>query len=381
MSREVRESKRLGSGWEAQLLFALTLILVACGIVTLYSASTVWAERLGLPAHHFALSQMVGAFIGFVLLAIGYLLPYRIWQHAAWPLLIGCAFTLLLSVIPGTEGIAPEINGARRWLRFGGIQIQPSEVAKFALILWTATMVVHKQEVLGDFQYGALPLFVGWLSIAGLIYVEPNVSTAFIAMLTAVVVAYAGGARIRHMLIIGTTMMPIVLAQLGAVKHLGPRMRAYLDLYADPSGAGYQIKQSLIAFGSGGLVGRGFGASQQKYGYLPEPHNDFILAMVGEEWGFVGVIVLGLLYFSLVATGFRIARQAPDLFGYLIAIGITTLIAIHVIFHMGVNLGLLPTTGVILPLFSYGRSGMIMMLFEIGVLMNVARTGAGRSTT
>lgn len=381
MTEEAQTPKHLGVGWEAQLLFALTLILLAFGIVTLYSSSTVWAERLGLPPHYFALTQASGALIGLLLLATGYLLPYQLWQKIAWPLLGLCIVSLLLLVIPGTQSIAPEVNGARRWLRLGGFRIQPSEVAKLALIVWTATLVTRKHGILDHLQHGVLPLFAGWIIIAGLIYIEPNVSTALFTLLLAITVGYAGGVRIRHILLLVAIAVLVIAARIDSLGYFAQRLQVFLDTQVDPAGAGYQIKQSLIAMGSGGVFGRGFGASQQKYGYLPEPHNDFILAMIGEEWGFAGILVVGLLFLAIVAIGFRIARQAPDLFGYLLAVGFTVLIGFHVVLHMGVNLGLLPTTGIALPMFSYGRSGLIVMLLGIGILMNIARASIRRAET
>ncbi|MGD8278627.1 MAG: FtsW/RodA/SpoVE family cell cycle protein, partial [Gemmatimonadota bacterium] len=250
---------------------------------------------------------------------------------------------------------------------------------KFTLIAWTAAFAVRKQEQLHSLRRGLAPALAVWLAVVGLIAMEPSMSAALIVLMLALLVIYAAGARIGHFVALGLLGLPLLLTQIGKVQYQLERLWTFIHRTGDLSNLGYQIDQALIAFGSGGLLGRGFGHGQQKFGFLPEPHNDFILAMVGEEWGFVGVAVLVLLFLAIALIGYRIARQAPDLFGYLLAIGLTNLIALQALLHMAVNLALIPTTGVTLPFISYGRSSLLVCLFTVGVLINIARQSGRRA--
>jgi cell division protein FtsW len=213
---------------------------------------------------------------------------------------------------------------------------------------------------------------VVWAALGVPILLEPDLSTTCVVLLLGALVVFAAGGRIGHFLLLGALALPILWAQLD-VGFRADRMFAFLNPEADPSGAGFQVRQSLIALGSGGLTGQGFGQGRQKFGFLPEPHNDFIFAMIGEEWGLIGVLLLVGLYGTLVLVGFRVARRAPDLFGQLLALGLTNLVALQALLHMTVGLGLVPPTGLALPLVSYGRSNLLVTLLALGVLLSVAR--------
>ncbi len=362
----------LGRGWEAAALMTLTLILLSAGLVTLYSASSVLAQRQGAPDWFFVVRQAGGAAVGLMAMVTCARIPFRFWRRVAWPL-VGLTVALLVAVIlPFTHGIAPEVNGARRWIRIAGVTLQPSEVAKFSLVIWTAMMVVHKRPELRSLTRGLGPFLVVWGVVLGLIALEPDLSTAALVGLLAASVAFAGGARIGHFLFIGLLLLPVVKLQLG-VSFRAQRLLAFLDPGSAAQGAGYQVQQSLIAIGSGGITGQGFGEGRQKFGFLPEPHNDFIFAMIGEEWGLVGVLFVIALYVGIVVLGFRIARRTRDTFGQLVALGFTNLIALQATLHMAVGMGLVPATGLALPLVSYGRSNLLVTMAGLGVLMSVAR--------
>lgn len=365
----------LGRGWEAATLMGLTLLVLSLGLVTLYSASSVYAIRQGVPDHYFVLRQAAGAAVGLALLLVCAYLPYRIWSALSWPLVALSSFMLLLCVLPWTHGIAPEVNGSRRWLQVG-VSIQPSEIAKIAIIVWTAATAVRKAEHFRSLRRGLLPFLVVWAVPIALIAAEPDLSTAMVVGLLGLVVIFSAGARIAHFAFLALVLSPLVWWQL-AVGYRVERMRIFLDQLSDPSGAGYQVKQSLVAFGSGGISGVGIGEGRQKYGFLPEAHNDFIFAMIGEEWGLAGVLVLVALYVFLVLIGFRIASRAPDLFGELVAVGCASLIAIQALLHMAVGLALAPATGLALPLVSYGRSNLIVTFVAIGILISIARSAPG----
>jgi cell division protein FtsW len=377
--RAVEDPSRLGRGWETGAVFAITTTLVAAGLVMLYSASSVMAQAQGLAPHHYLLRQMSGALLGLVALVLAAQLDYRRLRALSWPLLAVVVAMLFVMVLPSARSIAPLVNGARRWLLVGPVAVQPSELAKLVLIIWTAALVVKKQDRLRSLSRGLGPFLVVWGLVAGLILLQPDLSSALLLLGLAGLVAYAGGARPAHFLVLGALTLPLVWSQLTRVGYRMERLSTFLDPRADVVDMGYQVNQSLIALGSGGVVGRGFGRGQQKFGFLPEPHNDFILAMIGEEWGFLGVATLVLLFVAFGLVGYRIARGAPDLFGFLLALGVTNLVVVQAFIHMGVNVALLPATGVTLPFISYGRSSLIVSLAAAGVLMSVGRISDERS--
>src|SRR5690606_22376714 len=296
---------------------------------------------------------------------------YRRLQVLAWLLLAISLLLLVIVVMPGAEGIAPRVNGARRWLRLG-ITIQPSEVAKLALIIWTAALAVKKQERLHSLRKGLAPFLLVWLVVLVPVVLQPNFPAALLLALLAALVLFAGGARIGHIILLGIVTVPVVWNQVAGADYRLKRVVAFLDPSADPA-AFYQSHQSLIAIGSGGIAGRGLGEGQQKFGFLPEPHNDFLFAMIAEEWGFIGVAFTVVLFAIFAIAGYRIAARAPDLFGYLVGIGMTNLIVVSGLLHMGIALALLPTTGVTLPFMSYGRSGLLVSFAAVGVLLSLAR--------
>ena len=365
----------LGKGWEAATLMGLTLLILSVGFVTLYSASAVHALRQDLPDTYFVLRQAVGAGAGLVLLVGCALTPYRVWSWLAWPILAVTTIALLLLVLPWTYSIAPEINGARRWLDIG-VSLQPSEFAKIAVIVWSASVAVRKVDQFKSLTRGLVPFLAVWSVVAFLILAEPDLSTAVVVVVLGAIVVFAAGARIGHFVFLALLSLPIVQSQL-AVGFRADRMQTFLNPVSDPSGAGFQVRQSLVALGSGGVSGVGIGEGRQKFGFLPEAHNDFIFAMIGEEWGLIGVLVLVSLYLGVVLVGFRIASRAPDLFGELLAIGFASLIAVQAILHMAVGLALAPTTGLSLPLVSYGRSNLVVTLIGLGILMSIARAAPG----
>lgn len=373
---EERAISRLGTGWEGPVLLLLTVLLLSFGLVCLYSASAIMAQTAGLADYHFVIRQAAGGAMGLVALVLAARLDYRWLRPLAWPFVGVVILLLLVVVLPGTESIAPRVNGARRWLVVGPVAVQPSEFAKFALILWTAMLAVKKQERLPSLSRGLLPFLTVWVAVAGLVFLQPNLSAVLLIGLLAALVVFAAGARIGHFIVVGVVGLPILWGQVEGVAYRLRRVLAFLDPTQDQAGVSYQINQSLIALGSGGLVGRGIGRGGQKFGFLPELHNDFIFAVIGEEWGFLGVLAVVALFTALGMVGYRVARQAPDLFGFLLAIGLTNLIVVQALLHMAVNTALVPTTGVTLPFFSYGRSSLLVCMASVGVLMSIARAGS-----
>ncbi len=366
----------LGTGWEAPVLLLLTILLLSAGIVMVYSASSVMATAHGLPDYYFVVRQAVAGAIGMIALAVVVRVDYRRFRLLAWPLLLAVLVLLVITVMPGTHAIAPRINGGRRWIGFGAANVQPAELAKLAVIVWTAMLAVKKQEKLPSLSRGLVPFLLVWSLVAGLILLQPNLSSAMLVMLMGALVVFAGGARIGHFILLAVVGLPLLWTRVEAAAYRMKRIAAFLDPSQDPAGISYQINQSLIAVGSGGFMGRGFGRGLQKFGYLPEPHNDFLFSIVGEELGFLGVLALVAVFALFALIGYRIARQAPDLFGFLLAVGLTNLIVVQAFLHMAVDMALLPTTGVTLPFMSYGGSSLLVSLTAVGVLMNIARAGA-----
>ena len=371
-------ARALSTGWEAPALLLLTVALLSFGLVSVYSASAVMAQSKGVADYHFLVRQMSAAAVGLVALAIAAQVDYRRLRIMAWPILMVAIALLVIVILPGTEAIAPRLNGARRWLNFGPAQIQPSEVAKLALIIWTAALAVKKQDKLASLSRGLLPFLAIWGLVLLLIFMEPNLSAACLVLLLSALVAFAGGARIGHFILLALIGLPVLWAQVDSVAYRMKRIAAFLDPSHDPAGVSYQINQAMIAIGSGGLWGRGFGHGLQKFGYLPEPHNDFILAMIGEEWGFVGVLAIIAAFAAFALIGYRIARHAEDMFGFLLAVGLTNLIVVQGLLHIAVNMAVVPTTGFTLPFVSYGGSSVLICLTAVGILVSVARrTAAG----
>ena len=366
----------LGRGWEPAAIMTLTLLLLSVGLVTLYSASAFLAQGQALPDYYYALRQATGAAVGLAILGVCVWIPHDFWRWLAWPMVIVAWLLLMIVIAPDTEAIAPSINGARRWLRVGGLTIQPSELAKVAVIVWTAARAFRKREELSSLSRGLVPFLLVWAALMVPIALEPDLSTAVLVGGMGCLVVYVAGARVTHFLFLGLLAFPVLYSQLD-VAYRARRLMVFLDPWADPTGAGFQVHQSLLAFGSGGVAGVGFGQGRQKFGFLPEAHNDFIFAMIGEEWGLIGVTATILLYLLLILIGFRVASRAPDLFGQLLAVGLTSMIAMQAILHMAVGLGLVPATGVVLPLISYGRSHLVVTLASLGILMSISRASEG----
>lgn len=360
-------------GWEPGALILIVGLAFCFGLVELYSASALMAREEGQPSYFYALRQFIGLGPGLVIAAVLSRVDYMRLRSIAWPLLILLLACLVVMVLPGTEAFAPRINGARRWIDVG-IAFQPSELAKLALIIWTAALAVKKQDKLHSLRRGLLPFLMVWLAIAVPVLLQPNFSAAVLLVLLSALVLFAGGARIGHFILLGLIALPVAWSQVASASYRMRRIVAFLDPAADPDGISYQIHQSLIAVGSGGLTGVGFGDSRQKFGFLPEPHNDFLFAMIAEEWGFLGVLFTVVLFMAFAVIGYRIAKSAGDLFGYLLGVGMTNLIVVSAILHMGVGLALLPTTGVTLPFMSYGRSGLLVAFAAVGVLLSIARS-------
>ena len=355
-------------------LLAVTLSLVAFGLISVYSASSYVAQAQGLEDSHYLFQQMSRAGIGLVVLAVASVVNYRLYQGLAWPLLGLTVLLLIPMLLPGTESIAPRINGARRWLDLG-VTVQPSELAKISVVLWTAAVAVKKQDRLHSFRHGLLPflLILGFVCL--LVLLEPHFSAALLIAAVAAAVLFTAGARLGHFTLLCAAALPVLWVQIMGSGYRMARVTAFMNPDSAAAAGGYQLKQSLMAVGSGGMFGVGFGRSSLKMSYLPEPQNDFIFSIIAEEWGFIGAAAVILLFLGWALLGLSISRSAPDLFGRLVAVGITALVAFAAFGHMGVALGLMPTTGINLPFISAGGTNLILVLGMTGILLNVSKGG------
>ncbi len=359
--------------WETRLLTLVAAILVVFGLAAVYGASSLLTVAEGQVGSSFALKQALGAAVGGVVAALLAQSDYRKWRRAAWPVLGLATLLLLIPLLPFTHRIAPNINGARRWVNLGFVTVQPSELAKFAVVLWTAMLAAKKGELIRTFKYGLLPFVVVLTPVLALIFLEPNLSMALLVALLAGVVLFTAGARIGHFLAVAVVATPLLFGAVASAQYRLARVITFLNPGSAPSEATWQVHQSLVGIGSGRLFGVGLGQGQQKLGYLPYAYSDFIFSTIGEEWGFLGVLALLLLFGTFVWLGFRIARSARDPFGQLLALGLTGLIGITAALHMGVTLALLPATGITLPFISYGRSSLFVALVATGVLISIGR--------
>ena len=357
-------------GWEARLLVVLTAVLVVFGLASVYAASGALIERGRAVGSTRVLDQLVGALVGALLLVVAARVNLDRVRELAWPLLIVTGFLLLVIVTPGTGFIAPRLNGARRWLVLG-VSIQVSEVAKLAVVIWTAMLCAKKGSDLSHLSKGVLPVLVVVMPLATLIMIEPDLSTAVDIVLLAMVVLFAAGARIGHFILLLAAGLPWVWSEIESAQYRLLRMSTFLDPGANRLGGSYQIDQSLIGVGAGGLHGVGFGQGHQKLGFLPYPYSDFIFATIAEEWGFAGVVGLVALYTTFVIVALRLARAAGDPFRQLLGVGCAVMIGTDAFLHMMVGVGLVPTTGLVLPFISYGRSGLIVAMTATGLLINL----------
>ncbi|HET7791084.1 MAG TPA: putative peptidoglycan glycosyltransferase FtsW [Gemmatimonadales bacterium] len=363
--------------WETRLLMVVTAVLVVFGLVAVYGASSLVTTSGGQVGASFALKQGIGALIGGAVATALARSDYRAWQRWAWPLVGVTALLLILPLLPFTHRIAPTINGARRWVNLGVMTVQPSELAKLTVVLWSAMLAAKKGESIRGFQKGLLPFFTVLVPLVGLVFLEPNLSMAFLIALLGGIVLFSAGARIGHFLLLGAAGVPILYGAVASAQYRIARVLTFLNSGSAPSEATWQVHQSLVGIGAGRLFGVGLGQGQQKLGYLPYAYSDFILSTVGEEWGFLGVAAIALLFGTFIWLGFRIARTADDPFGQFLAAGLTSLIGLTAILHVGVSLAVLPATGITLPFISYGRSSLLVSLIATGMLVSVGQGRAG----
>ena len=371
-----RENRRLGyfpAGERVDTQFLILLILLlAVGLGMLYSASSAQSQYdTGYTiSTRYLQKQAACALVGLGAMVVLSRIPADFWYRMAWPL-YGVSILLLLMVLL----FGQSVNGARRWISIAGLQFQPSEIAKFTMILLLARLTREYGSDARKFRYGVLGFGASLMGILVPLALEKHLSAIMLMGMVAVVMMFVAGTHPKWLLAGFAAAVVFVVIYITFMGYAGDRVTAWLHPEADPSDTGYQILQSLYAIGSGGVLGLGLGRSRQKYLYLPFQYNDYIFAIICEEVGLLGALLIILLFIALILRGYWIALRAPDRFSTVLAAGLITLIAVQTVLNLCVVTNLLPSTGIALPFFSYGGTALAVNLGEMGILLGISRTG------
>ena len=353
-----------------KLLFLSVLLLVGCSVVMVYSASAVIAMEEYSQPYFYLFKQVTWVVLGLSLLLMAMRVDYR---NLRQPVVIWTALGAAVLALVAVFAIGPEINGTRRWFAVGGVGVQPSEFAKLAVILFTAAVLDRRMHRIDEVSYSLLPVAVVAGVVAGLVVLAPDFGTAATILLIVGVMVFTAGLNYRYLVGFTLAIAPVLYVVLASAPYRRQRLLSFLDPWDDPLGSGFQIIQSLIAVGTGGVFGQGIMGGVQKLFFLPEPFTDFIYAVIAEETGLVGATLILLCFGTIAWRGLRVAALAPDRFGTLLAVGLTTLVALQAFLNISVVLSLLPTKGIPLPFVSLGGSSMLVSLLAMGVLLNISQ--------
>lgn len=355
------------------ILLFIVVALMGVGLVMVYSASSITSLAQMSDGLYYFKRQLLWVVIGLAAMLLTSGIPYHKLEKLSVPLLGVAIFLLILVLIPG---VARDIGGAKRWIRFGSLGFQPSEFAKMCFVLYMAHSITARQKVIKSFMHGMLPDLIVTGIVFALIYKEPNLSTATLIGGTYFAMYFLGNGSLANLGGLAACGIVMVVSLMFGASYRMRRFTAFLDPWENAKTSGYHIIQSLVAIGSGGVWGLGLGESRQKFFILPERHTDFIFAITCEELGLVGGIAVLLLFFILIWRGLYIASRAPSMFGFLTAAGITCVIGLQVVVNISVVLSLMPTTGVTLPFISYGGSSTLFLAIGVGILLNISRYGS-----
>ena len=352
-----------------KLLFTAAVLLVCTGVVMVYSASAVVSMERGQQPYLFLFKQLAWALMGLLLVPVVMRIDYRNYRQPAviWTALAVVAIALV-AVLFGRP-----VKGATRWLGIGPFGVQPSELAKLVVIIFTAALLERRMERIDDVGYSLLPIGVVVGALVGLVLAEPDLGTAVSIAMIAAMMVFAAGINYRYVAGLALASLPALYFLVMTSEYRRRRVLAFLDPWSDPLDGGFQMIQSMIAVGTGGVFGRGLMGGVQKLFYLPEPHNDFIYSVVAEELGLLGATIVLACFGVIVWRGLRTAMRAPDRFGAFLAIGLTTMVAFQAFFNISVVLGLLPPKGIPLPFVSAGGSSLLINLIGMGILLNVSQ--------
>ncbi|MBU4047461.1 putative lipid II flippase FtsW [bacterium] len=352
-------------------LFIVVILLMAVGICMVFSSSYIMAYKWYGDSYYFLKRQLIYAIIALAAFFFATYTDYHNYKKFTLPILILSIVLLSMVYVPSIGRVA---GGASRWIKIGFFSFQPSEIAKFALILYMAESLTRKQlKDIKTFIRGILPPLIIMLVMFLLVLNEPDFSTSLIILGISFIMLFIGGTRVIQLYALIVVAIPLGILILSREEYRRARLLSFLDPWKDPLDSGFHIIQSLLALGSGGIFGIGLAESKQKYFYLPDQHTDFIFSIIGEELGFIGTVLIIILFIILLWRGFRIALDSSDQFGTLLAAGITSMIVFQSIINIGVVTKMIPTTGITLPFISYGGSSLIVNMFCAGILLNISR--------
>ena len=359
-------------------LVAVLIMLLLAGLLILFSATYYTAQDRGDPLGEVK-KQLIGIALGTAAMVVTSRIPYRFWRDT-WVVIGALGISAVLLILVIIPGVGVYLNGSRRWLSIAGMSFQPSEFAKLAVVLYMATTLTYRGKRIKSLIFGIVPVLLVPGVVFLLILQQPNLSTAGSILITSLILIIIAGAKWKHILLMLIGGIGVGGFYAWSAPYRRERLLSFTDPFAKMNDEGYQLAQSLIAFGSGGLFGMGLGMGRQKYAYLPYPESDFIFAIVGEDFGFAGCLAVIAMFIAFMLAGMRIATRCRDKFGALLAAGITCSITVQAFLNMGVVIGILPTTGLPLPFFSAGGTSISITMAAVGILLNISRT-AGRMET
>src|SRR5574344_171444 len=336
----------------------------------IYSASNIWSSYKYNDAWYYTKHQIIFFIIGLILILILRKIDYKLYAKYANLILFSCIVLLVLVLIPGIGTIR---NGSRSWFGIGSLGLQPSELSKLALIIFTSKYLAKNEREVRSFKKGILPILIIIFLFFALIMLEPDFGTAMIIVMTLISMLFISNIKLSFFGIMGLLGLSGIVLLIVVAPYRMTRIISFLNPWSDPLGSGFQIIQSLYAIGPGGLFGLGFGNSIQKHFYLPELQTDFIFSIISEEFGFMGILIVTSLFLLLIITGFKISRNCSDHFGKYLSFGIIFQIAFQTLLNLMVVVGLIPVTGVTLPFLSYGGSSLLITMVEMGIVLNISR--------
>lgn len=357
------------------LLFSI-LGLILVGTVIISSASVVMSQQVAGSSNFYFMRHLWALFFGAVLFGVGYKVDYSFWKRLAPILILASIILLILVLVPG---IGSKLGGARRWIHIGPVFFAPTEVFKLAFIIYLAAWFDRKGADVKSFLYSAVPFFVILATVAGLIIAQPDMGTMMVVASVAAIMYFVAGASLSHIIVMGGLGIAAVIFLIKTASYRMARFMIFLNPSVDQNEKGYQINQALLAVGTGGFFGQGFGQSRQKFNYLPEAVTDSVFAVTAEELGFVrgGFIILAFLFLAI--RGYMVSEKAPDTFSRLLAVGITSWIVVQALINIAAMLSLIPLTGVPLPFISYGSSSTVVLLLATGILLNISKHTQGET--
>jgi len=352
------------------ILFIAVILISIFGIIMIYSSSSIWAEYKFNDSFRYLKMQSIFLIIGIVLMIIISKIPYTYYKDKANIILLVCFLLLILVIIPGIGTVR---NGSRSWFGIGSLGIQPSEFMKLALIIFASKYLEKNDKYIKDVKKGILPILAITLLVFALIMLQPDFGTGVIIVVTIVGLLFIAGVKMKYFVILGIFGVVGAVLLIVIAPYRFQRILSFINPWIDPLGSGFQAIQSLFAIGPGGLLGLGLGNSIQKHFYLPEPQTDFIFAIISEELGFLGIVIVSTLFITIIYRGIKISLSSKDLFSKYLSFGITFCLAFQTLLNLMVVVSLIPITGVTLPFLSYGGSSLVITLCEMGVLLNISK--------